>query len=336
MFEDFPLNESAWRRGWDDALRFVESPAVKLVGVLLDGAFAAGGAILIFATKSPSGAEVVLAAILGAVGGAVVLGGGTLLVQLVRAPLRQRNDARTLLVGLSQSSFADADWDLRHMFRIPSEDDPQTLVLPIRFTNRHPRRRMSLDLTVHLYKLVEGARASSYQLFPLGGEYTDALIPPLELKPESTAKGALYLGSYFEKAFYFAESLAVYFRDDGHELLLRMRDHVTGSNEDIVLPIPVLNVAAELSSRLRRAEAHLAEAQRTSDDPTAAFAAGTVALKWGTAFGAFLDDVVPAQAARFNRSPPLLHPMLDTTASVVGYLQERLAEGKDILKRLSE
>ncbi len=102
---DYPLNQSSWRRGWLEARQWLFGSIVAWI--IITVVFAVMSAVF-----TPSGDGfwlIVLAGIVGALVALVLIIGLTYLVFLIRAPYKQRNEARKVLANIPSKRKKIAD-----------------------------------------------------------------------------------------------------------------------------------------------------------------------------------------------------------------------------------
>ena len=91
---EHPAEEGIWRRGLDDAAKALSHTLSLVVVTAVDTVAAAAGAIWVARTKNPTTLEIGLGAAGGVVAGLLVVGLGLLAWSCVRAPIKQRDEAR--------------------------------------------------------------------------------------------------------------------------------------------------------------------------------------------------------------------------------------------------
>lgn len=175
---------------------------------------------------------------------------------LVRAPFEQRNEARAQITP----GFPRHELRMRRPWyldiEVESEAD-RVVFLPIDFTNREPRQRMSLDFElVSQLRFGDDDWSDGLRICP----YTrrrlpDTLEPPLAVEPQTTTTGNLQ---------FTGDDLALDFDTDGIHVFvkrnwrvrLRIIDRVSGGIVEEELPALLTSEKQSAPSESAPAEPH--------------------------------------------------------------------------------
>ena len=243
-------NEGMWRRAARDLRTGIDRWPARLFILAVDAAATAAGALWVASLAADAEWWEIA---LGAVGGTLA---GTMLAAMlvfawhaVRAPFRQRDEARRTAATLYREAHPEFP---RHALTIsplwygdlPNKYEPsgekRVLFLPIDYTNRESSQRVSLDFELlwrreFKEQVIGPYRVSHYHAIG-GGNIATALELPLSVDAQSRAKGELSFDGIGEPwVFEFGELSQVSVNED-FRIDLEITDQVTGAT--IKYPVP--------------------------------------------------------------------------------------------------
>ena len=239
-----PAREGIWRRGRVDAAKALNHPLAIWIILAIDAVATAAGAIWVARTKNPTALEIGLGAAGGVVVGLLVVGLCLFGWNSVRAPIKQRDEARSevqRLQRLVHPEFPPHDLQIERPWSgllplEPGQEDVRVMFVPIRYTNRQRDRAVSLqfdlvwegrDLGAHTV-----SRAWRAEALP------NIIKLPLHVGSDRTEQGDLAFEPHESWVFEFPEAYdsAEVWVKSGYEIRLRVTDHVSGAT--LEQPVP--------------------------------------------------------------------------------------------------
>jgi hypothetical protein len=240
-----PVAENAWRRGFVDAWRAFTHPATAIPLAMLGAVGAVVSAIAL---------GDVIGAVVSALGGPLVVGLLVLAWALVRAPIRQRDEARRErdeargeVVRLQLDLRPDAwltPFDVKRLWYHDLDqssapgDSRRVLFLPIDFINQSGRR-LHLDFELVAQQNMGPDRALKTRVLPYHGRGSEKFLPhSMAVEPDERVADALpWDGSTDSFLFEFGGDLSndVTVRDEV-DLVLRVTERATGRTFEKPVP----------------------------------------------------------------------------------------------------
>jgi hypothetical protein len=230
-----PVHEGSLRRATVDTSRRALTFWFLACEAVTTALSAAVGAFIVADPSATTLVQVLVAAgsaIAGFLAPLLVL----FLASLARASFRQRDEAREELERVDREANPEfpvhrlqVDAPSHFELEAPAGMTANLLFIPIAFTNRDPKRRLSLQIDL-LWRGVVGDHAlGPFKFFPFRpGLFEDALAMPLAVEPATTVDGRLVFQLDLDFMFVFGEYQAVAVKEN-FEVFLRLTDHVTGA-----------------------------------------------------------------------------------------------------------
>jgi hypothetical protein len=238
-----PGTEGTWKRAACDTGTAAHSLAFVVAEVLAGGVSAASGA-LILADPAATTLETALVSGLSVVIGLVVVLVALFAVSLLRAPFKQRDEARRQITpgfprhALTIEPAWYGDLDIGISGDGPGED--RVIFVPINYTNREPAQRASLEFGLFWQRSFgDGSRSPPSRMLPYTRKRIDsALDMPVAVAPETTVRGHVQFDASLGFAFDFEEGGTDVSVNDYFRVRLDVFDHVSGARMERELPPP--------------------------------------------------------------------------------------------------